>query len=206
MSQKLFPAEWMPQSAILLAWPHPQTDWAHMLDEVQDCFHNIVTVIAQFQKVILLVPDTTTAKSLKSYFNNNVKLVVIPTNDTWARDFGPISIQENGKWSILDFKFNGWGLKFAANKDNLVTRRMLEKDIFNLNITYENHLNFVLEAGSIESDGEGTLLTTSECLLSTNRNGQLNQIQIEEYLKQTLGVKRILWLNNGYLLGDDTVL
>lgn len=204
MSKRVFPAEWAPQSAVLLAWPHPETDWAHMLPEVQACFQEIVSTIARFEEVILLVPDAATADALRPQFPANVKLPVIVTNDTWARDFGPIAIDENGRWSVLDFKFNGWGLKFAADKDNLVTRQMIDTGLIAPAVQYQNQLNFVLEGGALESDGEGTLLTTAECLLSPNRNGQWDQAQIDNYLKDTLGVKRVLWLHNGYLSGDDT--
>lgn len=175
-----------------------------MLHEVQGCFQEIISTIARFEAVILLVPDKATADVLRPQFPDNVKLPVIATNDTWARDFGPISIEENGRWSVLDFKFNGWGLKFAADKDNLVTRQLIDAGLLSPNIQYHNRLNFVLEGGALESDGEGTLLTTTECLLSPNRNGQWNQTQIENYLKETLGVNRVLWLNSGYLSGDDT--
>lgn len=103
---------------------------------------------------------------------------------------------------LLDFKFNGWGLKFASDKDNLITRRLVEAEA--LHGTYENRLGFVLEGGSIESDGRGTLLTTSECLLSPNRNGQMTQAEIEDYLRRTFHVQQVLWLDHGYLAGDDT--
>ncbi|MCA1744259.1 MAG: agmatine deiminase family protein [Bacteroidales bacterium] len=204
MSQRVFPAEWAPQSAVLLAWPHPETDWSHMLHEVQACFQEIVAAIARFEEVILLVPDAATAEVLRPLFPAKVKLPIVETNDTWARDFGPISIQENGMWSVLDFKFNGWGLKFAADKDNLVTRQLLEAGLLAPTVEYHNRLNFVLEGGALESDGEGTLLTTAECLLSPNRNGEWDKVQIESYLKETLGAKRLLWLHHGYLSGDDT--
>lgn len=125
-----------------------------------------------------------------------------PTNDTWARDHGAITLIGAEGPILLDFKFNGWGLKFASDKDNLITRRLVEAEA--LHGTYENRLGFVLEGGSIESDGRGTLLTTSECLLSPNRNGQMTQAEIEDYLRRTFHVQQVLWLDHGYLAGDDT--
>jgi agmatine/peptidylarginine deiminase len=104
----------------------------------------------------------------------------------------------------LDFNFNGWGLKFRADKDNLITSKLYDMGIFSSECEYENKLGFVLEGGSIESDGLGTLLTTSSCLFSKNRNGELTEEEIINYLKNNLGAKRILMLNNGYLAGDDT--
>ena len=134
---------------------------------------------------------------------DNVRFMPCDTNDTWARDHGPITlIDPDGRPLLFDFKFNGWGLKFAADKDNLITRRTLEAGL--LQGTYVNRLNFALEGGSIESDGRGTLLTTSECLLSPNRNGQMNRAEIETYLKEQFNLRQVLWLDHGYLAGDDT--
>ena len=103
---------------------------------------------------------------------------------------------------VNDFKFNGWGLKFAADKDNLITSRLFDSGMFKGE--YSNNLNFVLEGGSIESDGKGTLLTTRECLLSKNRNGQSSKEEIQAYLEKVFGISRVLWLDHGYLSGDDT--
>lgn len=200
-----FPAEWAPQDAILLAWPHENTDWAGMLDEIRNCYIQIIDAITRSEKVLLLVPDEATAQYFRGHRQSgHITTAIGPTNDTWARDFGPLFVRKNDNWIALDFKFNGWGLKFASNHDNLITQRLFEAGLFNKSVTRENHLNFVLEGGSIESDGEGTLLTTAECLLSPNRNGGSSKTEIEDYLKTTLGVQRVLWLNHGSLAGDDT--
>lgn len=204
MGEKVFLPEWAPQSAVLMAWPHINSDWAYMLEEVQKCVKEIITSITEFQPVVLLVPSASVQKELEPIFPNHVIYRIIETNDTWARDFGPIFIEQEEKLIALDFKFNGWGLKFSANKDNLITQQLFESALFSENIEYANRLNFVLEGGALESDGEGTLLTTSECLLSPNRNGEWDKIQIEAYLKNELGINRVLWLNHGYLAGDDT--
>ncbi|MDD2961298.1 MAG: agmatine deiminase family protein [Muribaculaceae bacterium] len=197
------PAEWEPQSAILMAFPHSDTDWNYMLNEVRECYLNIAKEIIKEEFLIIVAPDILDAKSFFKHIDNGkIKYYQIPTNDTWARDFGGISIVDGNKWSIIDFKFNGWGLKFASDKDNLITSRLYDKGIFRAE--YKNLLSFVLEGGSIESDGKGSILTTSECLLSKNRNGAFSKSDIEEYLKFALGAKRILWLNHGFLAGDDT--
>jgi agmatine deiminase len=128
--------------------------------------------------------------------------VTCPSNDTWARDHGPVTIFEQGQKILLDFVFNGWGLKFAANKDNLITRKLYEKGIFGHDEI--RHGGLVLEGGALETDGAGTLMTTTECLLSPNRNPHLTQKEVEELLSEKLGVDRFLWLENGYLAGDDT--
>lgn len=204
MSKTVFPAEWAPQSAVMLAWPHGGTDWSDMLDEVKDCFSQIIEAISRFQDVLLLVNDEQELNEIAAKFNNRVHLIIASTNDTWARDFGPIFIFEDKKPVLLDFKFNGWGLKFGAHKDNLISSNLFKQTVFTRETIYANRLNFVLEGGSIESDGLGTLLTTTECLLSPNRNGEWNRHQIESYLKEILGLKRVLWINNGFLTGDDT--
>lgn len=204
MNITIFPAEWMPQSAVLMAWPHPDTDWASNLDEAQKCFEEIIATITRFEKVVLLVSNAETSGYFTTRYNSMVVPVVIATNDSWARDFGPVTVLWDGKPTCLDFKFNGWGLKFEADQDNMATTRLFESGIISRGTGYENHLDFVLEGGALESDGQGTLLTTSECLMSPYRNGELNKYQIETYLKRALGVKRVLWLNSGYLAGDDT--
>ena len=176
-----------------------------MLKEVQSCFIEIAKEISKREKLLIVAPDVENVKKqiCKKANTDNIRFFECETNDTWARDHGGISIlDKDGNIGIIDFKFNGWGLKFAANKDNLITRKIFQSQLFNAQ--YINCLNFVIEGGSIESDGKGTLLTTSECLLSPNRNGAWDKDQIEQYLKKNLGVSRILWLDHGFLEGDDT--
>lgn len=198
------PAEWEPQDAVMIAWPHELTDWNYMLDEVRSCYVNIAKAIAKHSRLIIVAPDCAATKEALAEINEaQVDYIEIDTNDTWARDFGAIlTVDSNGNIIVNDFKFNGWGLKFAANLDNLVTRKMWEKGIWPGH--YNNCLGFVLEGGSIESDGNGTILTTSECLLSPNRNGDLSQKEIEQKLCETFGADRVLWLDHGALAGDDT--
>jgi agmatine/peptidylarginine deiminase len=208
MKQKVtttLPAEWAPQRAVQLTWPHADTDWAPWLEESARCFADIANAIAARQSLLVVCRDAGAVRPMiHSQLLKHVRFEEIDSNDTWARDHGPITVFKNGRPALLDFKFNGWGLKFAADKDNLITRQLFERGCFSPGTDYENCLNFVLEGGSIESDGAGTLLTTSECLLSPNRNGAFSKAEIEEELKRYLGVDRILWLDSGYLAGDDT--
>lgn len=196
------PAEWHPQSFIQLTWPHQDTDWSYMLDEVEECFLNLAREIASRQPLLLVAPEF--PKALENFeFKENVFYVEYPTNDTWARDHGFISLlNEQEEVRLVDFCFNGWGMKFAACKDNLINSQLVKGSL--LNGTYQNCRNFVLEGGSIESDGEGTLLTTSLCLLAPNRNDTLDKQEIEDYLKKSFNLKQVLWLDHGYLAGDDT--
>ena len=200
----VLPAEWAPQSGIQLTWPHAGTDWAHMLTEVQACFAAIAREIAQWELLLIVTPEPEEVKKQISATVNmqNVRFMECETNDTWARDHGAITMLDSEGTSFLDFMFNGWGLKFASDKDNLITRQAVESGF--LNGRYVNRLGFVLEGGSIESDGLGTLLTTSECLLSPNRNGQMSRDEIEDYLCSVFHLKQVLWLDHGYLAGDDT--
>lgn len=197
------PAEWESTGAILLSWPHENTDWAYMLEEVTSCFIKIAEAIVEEEFLIIVAPDINIPKQQLNHLpQEKMKFVEISTDDTWARDFGVITTEDNGNWILNDFKFNGWGLKFRSCNDNLITQNLINANV--LIGKYNNELGFVLEGGSIESDGQGLLLTTSECLLSPNRNGNLSKAQIESYLCNVFGSKKVLWLDYGALEGDDT--
>ena len=197
------PAEWESHGAVLLSWPHSGTDWAYMLDEVTDCFVKIAEAIVEDENLIIVAPDIELPKMhLKHLDQEKITYILMPTDDTWARDFGPIVTFDGESAVINDFKFNGWGLKFRSCCDNLITRRLLESGA--IKGLYCNRLGFVLEGGSIESDGKGLLLTTTECLMSLNRNGDKTKEEIETYLSQVFGLKKMLWLDFGALDGDDT--
>ncbi|MDL2222906.1 agmatine deiminase family protein [Bacteroidales bacterium OttesenSCG-928-M11] len=201
----MFPAEWYNQSAVMLTWPHEDTDWYPILDEVIPCFVSIAKEIIKREKLLIVTPDINQVKQdLGNIDYSNIIFCSLNTNDTWARDHGPISVFVNEVPYILDFTFNGWGLKFPANYDNQINKSLFDRSVFTSQVGYQSMLHVVLEGGSIESDGEGTILTTSECLLSVNRNEYKDKREIGDYLKMLFDVKRILWLNNGYLEGDDT--
>lgn len=175
-------AEWEPQSAVQLTWPHKDTDWAPILPEITAVYEEMKREI-ESRETVVVVDD-------------------IPHNDTWARDHGFITVEENGQLILLDFKFNGWGEKYAAELDNDINRQLYEQQL--VKGIYESHLDFVLEGGSIESDGNGTIFTTTCCLMAPHRNQPLTQQEIEQQLKEWLGAERIVWINHGSLIGDDT--
>ena len=175
-------AEWEPQSAVQLTWPHKDTDWAPILPEITAVYEEMAREIKKREP--LIVVDS------------------IPHNDTWARDHGFITVEENSALFLLDFCFNGWGEKFEATLDNQINKHLYEQGM--VKGIYEDHLDFVLEGGSIESDGKGTIFTTACCLMAPHRNQPLTQQEIEERLKEWLGAERIVWLNHGSLIGDDT--
>lgn len=205
MSGIIFPAEWFPQSGVQLTWPHIGTDWGDMLDEVTVCYISIAKEILKREKLLIVCP---VENDIINYFSEeeqkNLLLVNVESNDTWARDHGAISLFINDKPAIVDFGFNAWGLKFAANHDNRITQKLYNKSTFRAEVSYVNQLNFIFEGGSIESDGNGTLMTTTECLLAPNRNQPMEKSAIDAFLKNTFGARKILWLDHGYLEGDDT--
>lgn len=201
----LLPPEWAPQSGVMITWPHEETDWAYMLDEAIACFSDLACEISKRERLLIVCKDESAVRqALGDVMNDNITFRVMETNDTWARDHGPITVFVEGEPTLYDFQFNGWGLKFASNFDNQITRKLYGADTFSSKVGYANLLHYVLEGGSIESDGQGTLLTTAECLLSKNRNEHLQKEEVEEFLKSIFGLERILWVNHGYLAGDDT--
>lgn len=198
------PAEWEVQDGVLLSWPHEGTDWAYMLDDVRPVFVEIIRQIVRFERVLLTAPRKVETEGFlreRGIDLSRVTVCEMQNNDTWARDFGPITVEFNGQPVLLDFGFNGWGLKFPAHFDNLITRRLKEQGLLAPRL---NTIGLVMEGGSLESDGLGTILTTAACLLSPNRNPQLSQSEIEQALASLVGARRVLWLNHGYLAGDDT--
>lgn len=198
------PAEWEPVEAVIVAWPHEDTDWVDMLGEVRETYGHIIKALADYTRVIVIGPEAPNEIFYPVGTNkDNIEYQYMPTNDTWTRDYGPITIvNAEGDYEHLDFQFNGWGLKFAANRDNMATSRLADAGM----LPYNRHdcLDFELEGGAIDSDGSGFILTTASCQLNPNRNGSLSREQIDERLKRELGAHTIAWLYSGELEGDDT--
>ena len=200
------PAEWEKQRVVLLSFPHEETDW-HTPDNPAELesslspFIRIAQAIAYGQAVYIICKDK---EKISNMFcsTRNMTFIEIPTNDTWIRDYGYISLREDKEIKLLDFTFDGWGGKFEAALDNAVNKTLHQKGY--LGITPLEEIDFVLEGGAIESDGEGTILTTSTCLCNPNRNDGLSKEAVEEKLQTYLGAQRVLWLDHGYLAGDDT--
>ena len=198
------PTEWEPQSAVQLTWPHAHTDWAPILPEITAVYEEMAREISKREELLIVAP-----KSVLPHLSHLTSHIFpLDTNDTWARDHGFITVVDSsplgrsGEVLLLDFCFNGWGEKFEATLDNQINRHLFEQGF--VKGTYENHLDFVLEGGSIESDGKGTIFTTECCLLAPHRNQPLTKQEIEERLKLWLGAERIVWLQHGSLIGDDT--
>ena len=201
----VLPAEWAPQDAVQLTWPRADGDFARWFDAVERNFVALALAIARYEP--LLIACAADARALHKRLvrlgvpERRLRVYEVPSNDVWARDHGPITVFRNKQRVHLDFTFNGWGGKFDASDDNRITRQLDEQGAWSSPV---ETLDFVLEGGAIDCDGAGTLLTTERCLLAPTRNPGLNKDQIEQKLKQWLGVARVLWLKRGDLLGDDT--
>ncbi len=207
MSQRQFPAEWAPQAAIMLTWPHAHSDWRPWLAEADATFLALAVQISRRQNLLVACRDAEHRDHVLGLLGasladlRRVRMYLAPSNDTWVRDHGPLTVLQNGKPLLLDFQFNGWGGKFDAALDNQLTARLHQAGAFG--DTPLEPRDLILEGGSVESDGQGALLTTRACLLSQGRN-DLEQADMEAQLRETLGVERFLWLDHGHLAGDDT--
>lgn len=207
MDKFTLPPEWAEQSAIQLTWPHAATDWREYIDDICAVYIDMADAITRHERLLVVTPEPENVKTqletrLTDWQLANVTLHHCPTNDTWARDHGFITLTDGKAKRLLDFRFNGWGDKFPSDLDNAINRSLYINKV--VNGEYIDHNDFVLEGGSIESDGHGTILTTSQCLLAPNRNQPLTRQEIEQRLKDYLGAERILWLDHGHLDGDDT--
>jgi len=200
-----FAAEWDCQDGILIAWPHAGTDWAYMLDEVTACYVEMIhAILNDDERLVIVAPDSDEVRMAigQDVDWQRIEIIEMATNDTWVRDYGPITAHKNGQMILTDFTFNAWGMKFAADCDNLVTSRLNEQGLFKIPVV--NYRDLILEGGSIETDGNGAVMTTTCCLTSPNRNDALSKEQLEQELLERLGCTKMLWLNNGSLVGDDT--
>ena len=201
-----FPAEWEPQSAVLIAWPHADTDWAERLAEVEDTYVALAAAITRFQPVIICVADDDlqiyAEARLRSARIDMSKVRFVPAeyDDTWLRDTGPITLRADERFKQLDFRFTGWGGKYEASRDDLLVGELSGMNLFH--DYFVQSVDFALEGGAIETDGEGTLLTTWKCL--HERHPQLPREDITAKLAGWLQQDRVLWLDHGYLEGDDT--
>lgn len=201
--RRLLP-EWAPQQALLLVWPHEATDWAGNLAAVEATYAAMVA--ATSQPIRLVCRDEKHARHIRSLLpegsENRCRFYAAPYDDTWVRDYGPLGLTDAGRVRLVDFRFNGWGGKYRAECDDRVTRHLHAAGAFGaLPLDRED---WVLEGGAIETDGAGTILTTARCLLHEGRNGPVSRSRVEDKLRAALGAQRIIWLESGWLAGDDT--
>jgi len=201
------PAEWEPQAAVLIAWPHEGTDWCARLLETESSYVALVSAIARFERVLVCVPDDAVRERAVELLGaggadlSKVRFVEIPYDDTWLRDSGPLTLRGAHEFTLADFRFTGWGGKFEGSRDDALTEGLLERDVFAPGIGHARY-DWALEGGAIESDGRGTLLTTWRCL--HQRHPDLSREEMTTQLRGSLGAERVLWLTRGHLQGDDT--
>lgn len=202
------PPEWHPQDAVMLTWPHTNTDWAPFLSEVEPVYIEIAHQILKRQCLVVICDNKCVQTHVQSLLNDpeidsrRLYIFVIPCDDTWTRDHGPITlVNEKKQTQSLDFIFNGWGNKYQSSLDNAINNSLLKCPT--IQAVYQA-VDLVLEGGAIEVDGKGHLLTTEQCLLNPNRNPELSRKEIEIKLNKHLGTQRVLWLKHGSLAGDDT--
>ncbi len=200
------PAEWEPQSAVLIAWPNADTDWADRLGEVEETYIALVAAITRFQDAIVCVADDDVEAYARARLSSaridmaKVRFIEAPYDDTWLRDSGPITLREADGFRLLDFRFTGWGGKFDASQDDLLVERLSDAGIFSK--SSRQPIDFALEGGAIDTDGDGTLLTTWQCL--HERHPEASREELTTKLADWLRQDRVLWLDHGYLEGDDT--
>lgn len=190
-------AEWSEQEYLILALPHENTDWKAYLDEIKHSYIELVKIVSKYQKVLLIAPNESDFKPFKDM--KNVECFICETNDTWIRDYGAIDILKDGKLSSLNFIFNAWGDKFQSKLDNEVNEKLFKAKFK----TRLENIDLILEGGSVEFNGQGTMLTTTKCLLNDNRN-KLSKEFLDKKLKELFNLNRIIWLENGFIKGDDT--
>ncbi|NCC28341.1 MAG: agmatine deiminase, partial [Gammaproteobacteria bacterium] len=188
-----FPAEWEPQSGVMLTWPHPETDWADQLDRVEGLYADLATLIGRYEPVLNVCRHAEHAAAVRARLAaagadpERQRFGLAPSNDTWARDHGPIGVRTpGGDPLLLDFRFNGWGGKFAADRDDRITETLRGSGIFGE--TALECVDLVLEGGAVETDGRGTLLAVTRTLVDPLRNPDLTRDAIERILAERLGV------------------
>lgn len=204
-AMKLLP-EWHPQSAVLIAWPHKEGDFKPWLAAVERNYVAIANTVLGYQNLIIACHDAEHEAHIRQHIHCEGKysplFVHVAYDDIWVRDTAPLSVGHEGDYRFLNFRFNAWGGKYDCSKDQMLAEAVHATGVLG-DIPLEA-IDFVLEGGSIETEGEGTLMTTSYCLLNPNRNPGHDQTAIEQILKRQFAVERILWIDHGKAEGDDT--
>ncbi len=196
------PAEWEAQSAVIIAWPHAEGDFGGQLADVEQTYCLIARAVFKRQRLIIICKDNVHQAHIQAMLTLPCSFIQAPVDDIWVRDTAPLTVATGTGHRLLNFRFNGWGKKYPYHADNALHRYLFQSPCF-ANVPTRD-IDMVLEGGSIEADGQGTLLTTRQCLLNPNRNPQLSKQQIEQALQRYLGIERCLWLDQENLAGDDT--
>ncbi|MDD3325351.1 MAG: agmatine deiminase family protein [Sulfurospirillaceae bacterium] len=198
--KKRLPAEWEEQEALLVVFPSARSDWAHSIDEIQTTYIDFIGKISRFQPCFVVCENKNALSNMLPSLQN-ITLIEMPTNDTWIRDFGGINIFKGKKIVTYDFIFNAWGNKFDSSIDNTITKKLFQEKYLKGKL---KSINFILEGGSIDCNGDGVMLSTSKCLFEENRNSKMSKKKIRKTLKKLFALKRLHILKHGALKGDDT--
>lgn len=204
-----FPAEFAPQDAMWLSWPHKEASWPGKIETIYPRYAEFIKLVAEGQKVNINIVDDEMRTKAWSYLEKadarkeNINFFIHPTNDAWCRDHGPAFLINPGasdyKKVIVDWGYNAWGGKYPPfDLDDVIPTKIAS--LYNIPVVYPG---IVMEGGSVDFNGRGTLLTTTSCLLNENRNPHLSQAEVEKYLMDYYGVNNVLWLGDG-IAGDDT--
>jgi agmatine/peptidylarginine deiminase len=200
--------EFAAQSGIALTWPHAASDWRDSLTDITPVYTAIARAVLAYERLLVICHDEAHRDTVTRLLqqagldSDRLGLACIPTNDTWIRDYGPLATANGTQLTLHDFVFDGWGGKYPATLDDRISRTLHDTGYFG-HVPLRRH-PVVLEGGSIDTDGRGTLLTTSRCLLDSGRNRGIGRAGMETLLRDSLGATRILWLDHGELAGDDT--
>jgi agmatine/peptidylarginine deiminase len=192
----------------MLTWPHPDTDWGERLTEVYPVFAEIGRAVTEHESLLSVCCSRAHAAEVHSRLlaagaaTRRLLFCLAPSNDSWARDHGPLTTLAAGQATLHDFVFNGWGRKFAPRLDSAISGRLHQQQVFP-GSKMRAH-DFVLEGGAVETDGNGTLLATRSSIIGETRNPGHDQSMVERQLHERLGLKRFLWLTHGAISGDDT--
>ncbi len=198
------PPEWAAQQFVVLTWPHDRSDWGDDLEAADSTFRSMAHAIASEERLVIACRDQAHREHVAALLGqlSAATFCIAPSNDIWVRDHGPITVIRDGRLELLDFRFNGWGNRYPADLDNRVTATLVEAGAFADFI--HTPVDAVLEGGSVETDGEGTVLLTSRCLLHPSRNGAVDRDWVEARMQEWFGCAHVLWLDHGRLEGDDT--
>ena len=200
------PAEWERQDAILIAWPHARTDWGPRLARIETAYVALAAAITRFQPLRVIVADGEVHARAVALLDGSgvdaarVRFIEAAYDDTWLRDSGPITLRGANRFRLLDFRFTGWGGKFEAERDDRLVEHLVAGRLFR--DAEHRRIDWALEGGAVESDGHGTVLTTWRCL--AQRHPGMSREDITTRLMESLAATRVLWLDHGYLQGDDT--
>jgi agmatine deiminase len=198
-----WPAEWEPHAATWLAWPHKPETWPGKFEPIPEVWATFVRTLAEFEPVHVLAGGEAVLRQARELVGDtpNVTLHDVPTNDVWARDHGAMFLSGASDLppALVDWEYNAWGGKYPPfDLDNRIPS-------YQAQVTGRRRFSpgIILEGGAVDGDGQGTVLTTEPCLLNPNRNPQLGQADVEQYLADYCGARKVLWLA-GEVAGDDT--